>query len=89
MSYGEDRPDTWSDCSNEDFKEWFKTKGYPCFANGDERVSCGPDQPVKVKLVSHSDLLFKCVCILISKGYKLQSMYEWLTTPTWSCFVQG
>ena len=55
MSYGEDRPDTWSDCSNEDFKDWFKTKGYPCFAKGDDRVSCGPDQPVEVKCPSHSD----------------------------------
>ena len=50
MSYGEDRPDTWSDCSNEDFKDWFKTKGYPCFAKGDNRVSCGPDQPVEVRI---------------------------------------
>ena len=43
MSYGKNRPNTWSDCSNEDFKEWYKTKGFACFAKDVQQLSCGAD----------------------------------------------
>ena len=54
MSYGEGRPNTWSYCSNEDFKEWFKTWGFSCFAKDAEEVSCGPDMAVKVECADKS-----------------------------------
>jgi len=30
MSYGRNRPDKWSDCSNKDFTEWWMKEGYTC-----------------------------------------------------------
>ena len=41
MSYGSKEhtwngkaPDAWSTCSNSDFKNWFKTRGYQCLNEG-------------------------------------------------------
>ena len=52
MSYGKNPPNKWSDCSNEDFKDWYKRAGYACFAKDTQKLSCGPDQPVKVLLAN-------------------------------------
>ena len=51
MSFGENLPRKWSDCSNEDLNDWYRRKGFACFGKDKPRqLSCGPDQPVKVEL---------------------------------------
>ena len=30
MSYGKDKPDKWSSCSDADFKKWWKQRGHEC-----------------------------------------------------------
>lgn len=51
MSYGTNPPRKWSNCSNEDLNDWYRTKGFACFAKDKpKQLSCGPDQLVEVEL---------------------------------------
>ena len=43
MSYNPDRPDSWTDCSQRDFEEWYREKGHVCL---EEEVSCGDTRRV-------------------------------------------
>ena len=36
MSYGDGRPDKWSDCSNKDFTEWWRKNGHTCVKEGNQ-----------------------------------------------------
>ena len=50
MSYGTNPPRKWSDCSNDDLNDWYRTKGFACFEKDKPRqLSCGPDQLVEVE----------------------------------------
>ena len=43
MSYGKERPaETWSDCSNRDFEEWYRAHGHSCLIEDQvNQVNCG------------------------------------------------
>ena len=41
MSYDLDRPDSWTNCSKKDFKEWYRSKGHACLEEEVSQVSCG------------------------------------------------
>ena len=44
MSYGRDRPASWTLCSRSDFEEWFRETGFTCLSGEQEvveEVSCG------------------------------------------------
>ena len=46
MSYDLDRPDSWTNCSKKDFKEWYRSKGHACLEEEVSEVSCGDTRRV-------------------------------------------
>ena len=47
MSYGTDRPDSWTNCSQGDFEDWYRRTGHGCLVEKfEEEVSCGDTRRV-------------------------------------------
>ena len=48
MSYNPDRPDSWTNCSQRDFEDWYRETGHGCLVEKAVEVSCGDTRRVSV-----------------------------------------